>query len=105
MGYYDGKMQEFIQKRQLDRLHFVENLRKTVLPAQIKRIQQNDKGVLKDLVLPEWLDWDLLYEWAMRFNVIENPRECVLCNSKAELGIDFNQKFICERCFFRVKVL
>ena len=103
MDHYEGQMLGFMQKRQLDRVKFMEHLGKNILPQQIKRVQQNDKSVLKELVLPKWLGWDLLYEWAMRFQVIENPRECVLCNETAELGIDYNQKFVCERCFFRIK--
>ncbi len=103
MDYYEGKMLEFAQKRQVDRLKFIENLGRSIMPAQIKRIQQNDKTVLKDLVLPDWLDWDLLYGWGMRRKVLQNPRECILCNEKAELGVDFNLKFLCEQCFFRIK--
>ncbi len=103
MNYYDGKMLDFVQKRQVERIKFMENLGRNVLPQQVKRIQQNDKMVMKDLVLPGWLDWDLLYEWSMRRKVIDNPRECILCNEKAELGVDFNMKFLCEACFFKIK--
>lgn len=103
MDYYESKMLEFMRKRQVDRIKFIDNLGRSIMPAQVKRIQQNDKMVLKDLVLPEWLDWDLLYEWSMRRKVLDNPRECILCNEMAELGVDYNMKFVCERCFFKIK--
>ena len=103
MDSWEAKMIELVRRGHRDRVHFIENMRKSVMPRQVKRIQQNDKSVLKEIVLPKWLDWDLLYEWAMRFEVIDNPRECVLCNEPAELGVDYNQKFICARCFFKLQ--
>ena len=100
---WESKMLEMVRRGQRDRVKYIQNLYRTILPAQVKRVQQNDKTVLKDLVLPEWLDWELLYEWSMRRRIVDNPRECILCNEVAELGVDYNQKFLCESCFFRIK--
>ena len=103
MDYYEEKILEFTQKRLVDRIKFMENLHRNILPAQIKRIQSNDKSVTKELVLPEWMEWDLLYEWAMKKNVIDNPRECVICNQQSGTGYDINLKFLCQSCFFKIK--
>ena len=97
-------MVSFMRRGEGSRVQFLEHeLRKRVLPMQIKRVRQNDKTVLKELVLPQWLDWDLLYEWSMRESTPQNGAECILCNRKAERGTDFEGKFICDDCFFRIR--
>jgi len=99
-------MVEFVRRGEGSRVHFFESeLRKRVLPMQLKRIQQNDKTVLKELVLPQWLDWDLLYEWSIRESHPAKGAECILCNARAERGMDFNGKFICDECFFRLRAM
>jgi len=97
-------MIEFVKRGERDKVAFLENeLKNRVLPMHLERIRQNDKTVQKDLVLPNWVDWDLLYEWAMRMQVPKKGVQCILCNEYAERGTDFNSKFICDSCFFRIK--
>lgn len=103
MDNWEKKRIEFVKRGQNDRIKFLENLTKTVLPVQLKRIQQNDKTVLKELVLPNWLEWELLYDWSNRYRALEKARECILCNELQESGMDFKEKFICENCFLRLK--
>ncbi len=99
-------MVEFMRRGQGDRVHFFEHdLKKRVLPTQLRRVQQNDKTVLKELVLPKWLDWDLLYEWGLRESNPQKGCECILCNKLAERGNDFEGKFICDGCFFKIKAM
>ncbi|MCX8158168.1 MAG: sigma factor G inhibitor Gin [Candidatus Diapherotrites archaeon] len=95
---------EYTRKGQLDKANFLKNLDKVLLPSTIQRIQQNDKTVLKEIVLPKWVDWELLYEWA-NSKKIKNGRTCILCNESSETGIDFKSKFICDNCFLRLKNL
>lgn len=95
---------DYMRKGALDRVKFLESMDKNILPSQLKRIQQNDKTVLKEMVLPKWVKWELLQEWANNTKVSErNGEMCILCNEKSSTGIDFNEKFICEHCFIRLK--
>ncbi len=103
MDNWEEKMLLLVKHGHRDRVKFLETLHKSVLPLQLKKIQQNDKTVLKDLVLPSWLDWDLLYEWSLRSELIQSARECILCNKEQEFGMEFNEKFICENCFLKLK--
>ena len=105
MDQWDEKMVEMVRRGQRDRVKHLEKLHKSILPMQLKRIQQNDKTVLKDLVLPSWLGWDLLYEWSNRKKVVGKTRECILCNEAQEFGMEFKEKFICDNCFLRLKNL
>lgn len=94
----------FVRHGHKDRVQFMETeLKRRVLPSQVERIKQNDKTVLGELVLPKWLDWDLLYEWSLRIEAPKKGHQCILCNEYAERGTDFNGKFICDPCFFRIK--
>src|SRR3989344_3242761 len=103
MDLWEQRRLEFVKRGQNDRIKFLENLTNTILPVQLKRIQQNDKTVLKELVLPNWVEWELLHEWSNRHRALENARECILCNEQQEAGMDFKEKFICENCFLRLK--
>lgn len=94
---------EWMRKGALDRVKFLESMDKTILPSQMKRIQQNDKTVLIEMVLPKWVKWDLLREWAKNAKVKGKGRRCILCAETSASGIDFNEKFICEHCFLKLK--
>ena len=105
MDEWERKMIEFVRRGQKDRVQFLDKLHRSILPMQLRRIQQNDKTVLKDLVLPRWLDWDLLFEWSNRKKVVGKTRECILCNEAQEFGMEFKEKFICDNCFLKLKNL
>ena len=106
MDNWEQRMVDFMRRGEGLRVHFFEHdLRKRILPTQLKRIQQNDKTVQKELVLPKWLDWDLLFEWSLRESHPAKGAECILCNTKAERGTEFNSKFICDECFFRIRAM
>jgi len=99
----ESRIIEMVRRGQNDRVEYLKNMHKLLLPSHLKRIQQNDKTVLKEIVLPQWLDWDLLFCWANEHKTKETGRECILCNNIAENGIDFNEKYICEECFLKLK--
>jgi hypothetical protein len=61
---FEEKKLKFLQKGQIDRVKYFEELNKKLLPSIVHRIQQNDKTVLKEIVKPEWLDWETLFEWS-----------------------------------------
>ena len=98
------KMAQLVRHGHKDRVRFLESgLIRSVLPTQLARIRQNDKTVLKELVLPPWLDWDTLYEWSFRVKPTESGTECILCNKNARRGTTFENKFICDECLFKIR--
>ena len=104
MDDWEQRMVALVRRGEGPRVQFLQHeLKNRVLPGQLKRIQQNDKTVLKEIVLPDWLDWDLLYEWSLREPNPQSGVECILCNRKSKTGTDFEGKFICDECFFRIK--
>jgi len=99
--FADTKL-KYLQKGMVDRVKYLDNLHNVILPSFIKKIQQNDKTVLKEVVLPEWLNWDLLFDWASQIK-IENGKRCTLCGNGNEVGILFKEKWICDECLLRLK--
>lgn len=105
MDKFEARMIELTRRGDIEKVRWMKNIDKIILPTQIKRIQQNDKTVLRELVLPKWVSWDFLYEWANSKKPKEEGRLCILCNSSNEVGIDFLDKYICENCFLKLKNL
>ncbi|MCR4335422.1 MAG: hypothetical protein NUV57_02695 [archaeon] len=105
MDSWELKMTDFLRRGQKDRVAFLENFGKQILPTQLTRIQQNDKTIMKELVVPQWMDWELLYEWSNRYTVNEEGRECILCNNSEKNGMEFMEKWVCENCFLKLKHL
>ncbi len=104
MGKFEDKLLDLMRKGDMEKVKWMKSLNKTIMPSQVERIQQNDKSVLREMVVPKWVSWDLLYEWADS-KKIEKGRRCILCSQTNEVGIEFNQKFICENCFLKLKNL
>jgi len=104
MGMFEEKMLDLMRKGDEEKVKWMKSLNKTIMGSQIKRIQQNDKSVLRELVVPKWVTWDLLYDWAQGKQIAKG-RRCILCAEAYESGIDFNEKFICENCFIKLKNL
>ena len=102
---FEDRISELTRKGDRQKVNLLKSLRKKVMPSQLKRIHNGDKGVLQELFLPKWVSWDLLVDWASDFKERQQGRECVLCGNRSELGMDFQQKFICEGCFVKIKNL
>ncbi|MCD6479028.1 MAG: hypothetical protein J7L44_04045 [Candidatus Diapherotrites archaeon] len=101
---FEKKLLEFARRGNIERVRWLENINKHILPSHVKRILRKDKTVLQELVLPKWVTWDLLYDWALTQKK-EKGRLCVLCDEYSEVGIEYNNKFICEYCFLKLKNL
>lgn len=101
---FERKMHELMRRGDKEKVAFLKSLEKNMLPSQIERIQGNDRSVLKELVVPRWVSWDLLYDWAIS-KKRRKGRRCILCSELNEVGIDFKEKFICEHCFLKLKNL
>ncbi len=101
---FERKKLDFIRRGDSEKAKWLENMHKTILPSCIKRIQQNDRTVLKEIVVPKWVSWDLLREWAQEQKT-EKGKRCIFCSDLNEVGIDFKNKFVCDSCFLKIKTL
>ncbi|MDO8428770.1 MAG: sigma factor G inhibitor Gin [Candidatus Diapherotrites archaeon] len=102
----ENKINEWMRHGDIEKMQWAENIQKKLLASSIQRIKQNDKTVLREIVLPKWLDWDLLRALIDRKPVKDTTgRHCILCDMLYDNGIHFNEKFICESCFLKLKYL
>lgn len=104
-SFVEERILDLTRKGDLEKVKFLKSLHRKIMPSQFEKIQKNDKAVLKELFMPKWVSWELLRAWADNFETPGKGRVCILCSSKNETGIDFNEKFICEECFVRLKQL
>ena len=105
LSRFDEKLTELRRRGDTEKVSFLEKLHKKILPSQMERIQNGDKKVLRELFLPKWMNWELLQEWAGEFRKEKKGMFCVFCGQQNELGINFQEKFVCENCFFKIKKL
>ena len=103
--FFEQTVINLTRKGAEDKVRLLKNLHKKVLPSQLERIQKNDKSVLQEMFMPKWVSWKLLRAWADNFKKPGKGKQCILCDEKKENGIDFNERFICESCFVRLKQL
>lgn len=103
--FFEQMINELTRKGDLEKVNFLKGLHKKVMPSQLERIQKNDKSVFRELFMPKWVSWELLRAWAENFSLPQHGRICILCGTGGMNGIDFNEKFICENCFVRLKQL
>ncbi len=103
--FFEQTVIDYTRKGALDRVNLLKSLHKRVMPSQLERIKKNDKSVYQELLLPKWVKWELLRAWAENFEMPQRGKTCILCNSRSETGIDFNDRFICDNCFVRIKQL
>lgn len=99
---YDEALRELQRKGALEKVKALKSLGKTIMPSLKKRIQENDKTVLNELFLPKWINWNLLYSWAIK-DLDAGEKRCALCGNASRNGTDFRQKFICEACLIEIK--
>jgi len=102
---FDAKLLEFVRRGDEEKVSLLKNLNKKILSSQLEKIQNNDKTVMNELFLPKWLDWSLLQAWAEKYKIPAKGEQCVLCSEQSPLGIVFQEKFICENCYIRIKNL
>lgn len=102
MSLFEEKLLDLKRKGAADKFKWMENIDKAILPSQKKRIQQNDKTVLQELILPSWVSWELLYDWAVHAKEKDDKKVCVLCHEFNE-GINFKGKHVCWACFTEMK--
>lgn len=94
-----------MRKGDTDKVKWLKKLDKVILPSHVKRIIQNDKTVLMEMVIPRWVDWPLLTDWAKGKKGNVGEPLCILCNNASKNGITYLEKHICESCFLKLKHL
>lgn len=99
-------MQELILKYQRigarDRAKWLETIDQKI-PASFKeKIKNNDKSIFRELILPEWVTWDLLRSWALEGTEGES---CALCNTKATKFVVYKDYVICDKCLTDLKTM
>ena len=102
----EERLHEWMRHGDMEKVHWVENVNKKLMPSVLQRIKNNDKTVLREVVVPKWLDWELLREIVDRKPAKDRGgRHCILCDMMHENGIQFNEKFLCEDCFLKLKYM
>jgi hypothetical protein len=101
--FFDQTYNELVQKKDIDKVRWLDQIEKRIPPTFRKRIQANDKTVLHELLVPSWVKWDLLYSWATEKAVPKEKNNCVLCQQTRENGIHFHGRFVCETCFKTIR--
>jgi hypothetical protein len=103
--FLEQTITELTRKGDMEKVKMLKTLHRRVMPSQAERIRKNDKTVLREFMLPKWIAWELLRAWADSKQPDQKGKICILCNSRSETGMDFNERFICENCFLKVKNL
>jgi hypothetical protein len=85
-----------------DRARWLETIDQKVPPSFKERIKDNDKKILRELILPEWVTWDLLRSWALEGSEGEI---CGFCDKSVDKFVLFKDVVICENCLKELKNL
>ena len=104
MGLFEDKYLDLKRKGAADKFKWMEKIDQVILPSQKKRIKQNDKSVLREMILPSWVTWELLYDWATHSADKEASSACVFCDKRGE-GISFKGRHVCWECFNEMKLV
>ncbi|MDO8537510.1 MAG: sigma factor G inhibitor Gin [archaeon] len=101
--FFEEQHLEYKRRGAKDKWQWMEKMDLKILPSQKKRIQVNDKTVWKELIIPPWVTWELLFSWATKETFNQTGKECIICNNANELGVKIENKFICQNCFVKLK--
>lgn len=99
-----SKLEDLILKYQRsgahDKANWLSTIERRIPPSFKGRIIKNDKTVLRELILPNWVTWDLLRDWSLED---EDQAKCTICSDiKAEF-INYKNATICNDCLSEVK--
>ena len=95
MDEFESMILKMQRTGDLDKARWLESIDKKISPMFKQKIIANDKSVLRELILPSWLTWDILRTWAMRD--AETSR-CIFCQKEKDEGILFKGHFVCKDC-------
>ena len=101
-----SKLEDMIMKYHrigaIDRAKWLETIDQKIPKSFKERIKKDDKTVLRELILPNWVDWDLLRTWALEE---EEEQTCDICGGKTKDYIIFRGKTICRYCLNDLKAI
>jgi len=80
---------------QLERARWLQTIDQKIPPLFKRRIIENDKSVLRELIMPSWVTWDFLRDWAL-----EDADEirCSACGLVTENFTNYKNITICNEC-------
>ncbi len=95
MDEFESMILKMQRTGEIDRAKWLENIDKKIPGLFKQKIIDNDKSVLRELILPSWLTWDTLRLWAMRDM---ETSACIFCQQQKDEGTMFKGHFICTEC-------
>lgn len=95
MDEFEAMILKMQRTGELNKARWLQNIDKKIPPMFKQKIINNDKSVLKELILPNWLTWDMLRVWALR--ELETAK-CIFCQEDKSEGIIFKGQFVCNEC-------
>jgi formylmethanofuran dehydrogenase subunit E len=96
-------MIELTRRGQEDKVRYIKNLDRSLLPSQKQRIINHDTSVWHELVVPNWLTFDMLREYIITKDKPQNAEMCTFCNSAVENPLNLNGKNICRDCAEKIR--
>jgi len=85
-----------------DRARWLETIDEKIPPSFKERIKANDKTVTRELILPTWVDWNLLRNWALDD---KSKVTCSACHEDTSKYIVYDNLIICKDCLSEIKKL
>lgn len=80
---------------QLDKARWLKTIDQKVPPSFKKRIVENDKTVLRELIMPTWVTWEFLRDWALDD---ADQARCNACGNTTDNFINYKNITICQEC-------
>jgi len=80
---------------QQDKARWLKTIDQKVPPSFKKRIIQNDKTIFRELILPSWVTWEFLRDWALDD---AQTIKCSACNAVTENFTNYKNITICNEC-------
>lgn len=85
-----------------DKASWLSSIDRRIPPSFKNRIVKNDKSILRELILPSWVSWDLLRDWALED---ENDAICTICGESKKEFINVRSATVCKDCVKEIKRL
>lgn len=80
---------------QHEKARWLKTIDQRIPPSFKKRIVENDKTVLRELIMPKWVTWEFLRSWALD----DAPEvRCSACNLVTEDFVNFKNIVLCKDC-------
>jgi len=96
MDEFEAMILKMQRTGEIDKARWLQNIDQKIPSLFKQKIIDNDKSVLRELILPGWLTWDILRIWAMRD--VESS-SCIFCQQNKDEGAMFKGHFVCVDCY------